>query len=276
MGQDVVITGRNELPKAGNFAYSKASVTSKGRLPVETYHQDQTTRPIGIKINQVLDDTITLSTAPTVNSYTVALTAGHGVANGNKLAFLEQNGSPQIFYGVALNVATNTITMDSPVPFSFTPADTTVLKYNDNLIVNGSGTAIVANMHNYFTNKIDITRFIFHIEDDVAMDTAKFGGITALTRGLVLRKNNGDGTYTHYWNVKKNGELAELAYDLEYDSKAPAGSYALRCRLSYGGEQKHGVVIRLEPGQAVEVLIQDDLTALEEFDITVEGHVVEG
>lgn len=276
MGQDVVIVGRNELPKNGsNYAYSKASVSSKGRVQVDTYHQDQTTRPIAISAYQTLDDTITLSATPTVDSYTIELTAGHGVVNDDYLQILEQNGEPRLFTAKALNVATNTVTLDSPVPFAFLPAAASIIKYNPNLNLDGSVTKIVTGWTNPYDVGIDITLLIFHIEDNVAMDTGKFGGITALTRGIVLRKNNNDGTYVNYWNIKKNGGFSAIAYELEYDTKAPAGLYAIRCRLSYGGQDQYGVVIRLDPGQSIELLIQDDLTDLSEFDATIEGHIIE-
>jgi hypothetical protein len=244
-------------------------------LPVETYHQDQTTTAIDIKINRVLDQTITLSATPVVNGYDLELTAGHGVITGNKLSFLEQNGAPQIYFGKVLNVVTNTVTMDTPVPFAFTPASTTVLKYDDNLIFDGSSTAVVTSLNNYFANSVDITKIKGHISDNADMDSGKFGGIAALTRGVVLRKNKDDGSYINYWNVKSNGDLATLANNVAYDEKAPSGVYAFRFEKKYGGQGDNGVVIRLEPGESIELLIQDDLTDLSVFEVMIEGHIVE-
>ncbi|GAG89592.1 unnamed protein product, partial [marine sediment metagenome] len=242
------LTGPNENAKdSGLRLISKASVTTKGRLPVETYRQDLSTRAIDIKVNVILDDTLTLATTPTVNSYDYNLTAGHGVIIGDNLGILEQNGVPQIYTGFVLNVVGNVVTMDTPVPIAFTPADASVLKINTSLNVDGSSVVVVANITNFFENAVDITRFIFHITDGTAMDDGTFGGIAALTRGIVLRKKLVSGNYINFWNIKTNGEFAELAYDVEYDPKAPAGVYGFRCRLTYAGEEKHGVVIRLEP-----------------------------
>jgi hypothetical protein len=104
------------------------------------------------------------------------------------------------------------------------------------------------------------------------MDDSLFGGITALTNGVVLRQNN--GVMTNIWNVKSNGEFGLLCFDTFETSKAPAGSFGFRFRNTYAGQAKHGVTLRLEPGDTLEVLIQDDLTDLEDFAMMAQGHVV--
>jgi hypothetical protein len=122
--------------------------------------------------------------------------------------------------------------------------------------------------------EIDIVRIMGWIQDDVSMDDAKFGGISALTRGLVLRRNNADGTFTNYWNAKSNGEIRLLAFDANYASKAPSGFYGFNFRNTYGGQSKHGVVIRLTTGQSMQVVVQDDLTDLAEMFMMAQGHIV--
>ena len=270
---DAVIAGPNENAKdSGKRLVSTMGVRTNGRLTVESHWQDQHTRAIDTKINIIQDLTITLAVTPIVNQYDLTLTAGHGVATGEFLAFLEQNGDPQIYFGEVLNVVTNVITMDTPVPYPFNPADTMVLKYTNNLNVDGSGTAVVSSIINVFDKALDITRFLFHITDNSAMDDALFGGRAALTRGIVLRVKLLDGNYINYFNIKTNGEFGELGYDIAYDLKAPSGFFGFRSRITYSGIGKHGVVIRLEPGEIIELLIQDDLTDLTAFIMMVQGH----
>ena len=43
-------------------------------------------------------------------------------------------------------------------------------------------------------------------------------------------------------------------------------------RLTFGGQNKHGVVIRLEPMECIEVLIQDDQTDISSASLIAEGH----
>ncbi|MCK4818549.1 hypothetical protein KA005_22455 [bacterium] len=237
--------------------------------------QDQTTRPIDTRINRIVDDTITLAAVPTVDQYDLTLTTGHGVIIGNNLAFLEQNGDPQIYFGEVLNVVGDVVTMDTPVPFAFTPATTVVLSFNSNLNVDGSGTTVVSSLINVFDVSLDLTRFLFHITDGSAMDDGLFGSRTKLTRGIVLRKKLVSGNYINYFNIKTNGEFGELGYDIAYDEKAPAGLFGFRARLTYAGQAKHGVVIRLRPGEIIELLIQDDITTQTSFFMMVQGHVVD-
>ncbi len=59
---------------------------------------------------------------------------------------------------------------------------------------------------------------------------------------------------------------------MAYDDKAPAGVYGLRGRLTYAGQNEHGVTLELEPGESIELVIQDDLTALVSFEVMVQGH----
>ncbi len=120
---------------------------------------------------------------------------------------------------------------------------------------------------------MDVVHIVFHITDATDMDDSRFGGITGgLSRGIVLRKDHGDGRYSNYFNVKTNGRFGELSYDKVYDEKAPSGYYGFTCKLNYGGADRHGVVIRLLPGESLELLVQDDLTDLFTFTANVSGH----
>jgi len=105
------------------------------------------------------------------------------------------------------------------------------------------------------------------------MDDSKFGDIAGgLTNGVLLRQNNGE--INNIWNVKTNGEFGLLAYDTAYTDKAPAGSEGFRFRNTYAGQSKHGVTLRLQPGETLEILIQDDLSGLEVFNVMAQGHIV--
>ncbi len=42
--------------------------------------------------------------------------------------------------------------------------------------------------------------------------------------------------------------------------------------MGVGGVKRHGVVIRLLPGESLELLVQDDLTDLFTFTANVSGH----
>lgn len=111
--------------------------------------------------------------------------------------------------------------------------------------------------------------------DNADMDDTKFGGITALTRGIVLRKKKSDNTYLNFFNVKDNGSLGDLSVKKEYASKAGSGLYGLTACICWAGQENHGVVNRLEMNESIELLIQDDLTGLASFKATVHGHLTQ-
>lgn len=246
---------------------------SNGAIPVNV--QDQTTRPFDTRVNQIISTAYELTITPTINTYDLTLNTTIGLVVGDDIAFLEQNGMPQILFGEILAININTITLDTLVTWNFTPSKTVVFEFNNDLSIDGSTTEQIFSITNFFEDSIDITRFIWHCTDNVAMDDEKFCGLNKLTRGINLRKKLNDGSYISYWNVKTNGQWGELAFDKIYDDKAPAGFFGFNTRLTYGGQSKHGVVIRLNPGESIELIIQDDLQGLETSSLMVEGHFVQ-
>ena len=104
------------------------------------------------------------------------------------------------------------------------------------------------------------------------MDDAKFGNITALTRGLVFRIYN---TFQKtIFNFKSNQEIKQFCYDVNYSDNAPAGSTGLSARISFNGDDKHGVTLRIGTGEVIQWIVQDDLTGLDSMKISAQGHEV--
>jgi hypothetical protein len=63
-------------------------------------------------------------------------------------------------------------------------------------------------------------------------------------------------------------------YDTAYADKRPSGSFGFKFRRTFGGQGKNGVVIRLTAihGDSLKLIIQDDLTGLDDFYIVAQGH----
>jgi len=260
---------------------------SNGNL--EVILQDQTTRPFAIRLSNVdpLLETLRLNTTPG-NSTIVSSTAATFSA-GDTIGMFADGDNPRFYIGeivskAAINASYDSLIMDSPLDsvfYGYHDAGNIqfIFELIEQMNVAGSITSpVIYRISNDFGNvhngtAIDITRLIFHITDNVAMDDSNFGGMSALTNGILVRKAFANGTYWNLFNVKTNGEFGELAYDKTYDDKAPAGVYGMTVRLTYGGQSKHGVAIRLEPGERLEALVQDDLTDLSSFIINAEGHL---
>lgn len=244
--------------------------TLDGSLKVAV--EDQHFRPITLRMNQVVQTGLTLAVDAVIDSRTITVSPGHGLVATDRIIILQENGEPQYFFTEIISVAVDVLTLDTLVPYVFLAAQAEITQYDPDLNKDGSVTTYKAELRNPFSFSLDITRFIFHMTDATAMDDSKFGGRAALVNGISLRKNiPGSGNF-HFWNCKTNGEIGELSFDKAYDEKAPAGVYGFSSRLTYAGQSKHGVAILLEPGEAVEMLIQDDLTLLLSFTIMVEGH----
>ncbi len=262
----------------GNFAYNRlgTAVTivsplgDNGAIPVNII--DQTNVPLDIKVHEIINDNISLSQTPTIDTYDLVLNTGHGVSIGDLIEFQEEVDFPRLYFGEVLNVVGDTITMDTLVPWNFTTAGTIVFTFNNDLSVNGAVTEQVFTITNRLQTEFDITRILFHCTDNTAIDDSKFCGISKLTRGIVFRKKLLDGSYINYWNIKSNGEWGEIAFDKSYDDKAPAGFFGFTTRLTYSGNSKHGVIIQLLKGESIEVVVQDDLTGLETSGLMIEGH----
>ncbi len=240
--------------------------------------QDQHTRPFDFRLHTSNNPDISLAVSPTVNTRTVTLAPGHGVVPGLTLAIIEEVAGikePEIFTGKVLTVVGDVLGLDMPISYPFSVVGSKMFTADRNMNVDGSITPVVFALTNILSIPIDVVRFIFHITSATSMDDGKFGGRAALPNGILLRKKRADGYYTNYWNIKTNGQFGEIAFDKYYDDKAPAGVYGMTCRITYGGQSKHGVTIRLNPGESIELVVQDDLSTQVEFGTTTEGHLVE-
>ena len=238
---------------------------------------DQTTNPFDFRFSKISNTDMTLAATPVLNSYDILLNTGHELIAGDHISIVEITGTqPDRFYtGTVISMDGNTATLDTPIPFAFTPSLSVLYERDNSLNVDGSDTTQVYSLTNPFPDAVDFTRLIVHILSDSAMDDALFGSLPELTRGVVFRIKTSDGLYYNYWNVKSNAEWSLLGYSPDYSEKAPSGFYGFSVRISYAGLDKHGVAIRVQPGETLQILIQDDLTDLTDltdFRIMAQGH----
>lgn len=236
----------------------------------DVYIQDQTTELVDVFFCRLLNN-VTLANPVVIDTNTATFVAWHGFVAGNMVCFKQ---GPHFFQAIVIWVNTNTITLDRPFDFAFTTS-ATVTRTTKEMNVDWSTTPLVYRVSPVGTTvKFDITKLIFHIEDDTAMDSGKFWGITALTKGIVIRKK--DGVYKSIFNAKSNWDFAHHCANVSYDDKAPNGQYWFRAIKQIWGQDNHGVVIRLDPAlnDELQVIIQDNLTALTEFHCIALGHVV--
>ena len=179
----------------------------------------------------------------------------------------------RFYQSIVLSAAVLTINLASPLDFAFTTAAIVHIG-TWNLAVNGSVTPIIAQVAVPPLCEFNIYQINVSITDNVVMDSAKFGGIAALTNGILFRVVN--STIKNLPLVVNNIGFSEQGFDITYDPKAPAGVYGFQAKKNY--LEVNGVALRLNgaTGDVLQCIIRDDLTDLSLFDIAVNGHVVQG
>jgi hypothetical protein len=245
-----------------------AVLESNGATPINI--QDQYSESIDLYMHNNIAN-ITLLNNTAVDSDSAVFVGGHGILAGNLVCFRTSTRYTQV---KALTVTVDTVWFDTPLDYTYTTTDSVHSAEHD-MAVNGAVTPVIYHITPPSGVEWDVVRVMFHIEDGTAMDDGTFGGIAALTNGVVLRTKN--GIYKNLFNVKTNGEFAERAYDREYVAKPPSGTgHAMNVRRTWGGQSKSGVVLRLDGAGAdeLQIIIKDDLTGLNHFHCIIQGHTV--
>jgi len=174
-----------------------------------------------------------------------------------------------------------TVVVDTPLDYAFTAAGATVKEVTDDMKVTGSAASpIIFSASPQFLQDgeyWDITRVTMQMTHASSGDDGKFAGIAALTNGIVIRKLNGDTK--SYFNAKSNGDLAlHTGGDVTYTTRSGGnGAYGTRARRTFSGQEKNGVTVRVGSTENAQfqIIIQDDLSALDSFQAVVQGHAIE-
>jgi hypothetical protein len=240
-------------------------------LALDVMLSDPTTPPLIVYLNEV-DCVTSIVSNFNIDEYDIEVADATGFDVGDYIGVFNTNAA-RFYAANVLAIDGTTITLDTPSDFDFLVGDR-VQCGSKEMNVDGSGTNRIFSIRAdpSIDITIDVTRVIIHIIGTSTMDDAKFGDIDALLRGVVLRRI--DGITQNIFNAKTNGEFGEIAFDKEYDTKAPAGFTGFSCRLTFAGQNKMGVAIRLGPDDDLQLIVQDDLSDLISFRVVAEGHLV--
>lgn len=175
------------------------------------------------------------------------------------------------FQAIIQSIVGNVITFNAFIDYPFT-TEASVCFAEWNMAVDGSVTPVIFTICPPANATWDLTRIIGNITDSSAMDDGLFGGTPSLSNGVILRVS--DGYDKNIFIVSDNGGFTERAYDARYSDKAPAGLYGFSFRRTFAGQNKNGVVIRLDgsTNDQLQLIIQDDLTDLVKFACVAQGH----
>jgi hypothetical protein len=225
--------------------------------------QDQTTRPLGFYFSQIQGAPTTVAVQSVVDALSVTVASAASASVGDYFGMFE--GS-RFYFGTVLTLpGANVVTLDTPIDSVFTVGSTAAF-FSRDMNVDGSTISQVFNVEvgGAALESIDITRIVVMMETDSAPAFSEFGDIVGgLTNGLVLRRSN--GLQENIFNWKTNADIANYSYDLTIlSSGGPLATDGIIARLTFAGQEKHGVAIRLDPGDK-----------LASFRVIAQGHIVQ-
>lgn len=249
---------------------------ANGGMPVNI--QDQTSPTVIIPANEVIVSS-TLTAPTTIDTYTCDVTSSVGMSTGNLLVLTSTIAAPvnRFYWGRITNIDLNQITVGTPFDYAY-EAGQQASATTTNMAVNGAITRRIFSLRaaepvGGIDVTVDVTRIIFQCRTATTPILSDFGDITnGLLNGLTCRKT--DGTYENIFTVRTNDEIQGVAYDLDFKSVTGQGQAGFSARLTFGGQNKLGVVKRIGPGEDLQFLISDNLSTLENLQIMIMGHIV--
>ncbi len=251
--------------------FHNVPVELNGGIPVNL--QDQTS-PLIIASMSVEVAATMMDAAGSIDDLTIDVVDSTGFIIGQYLSIFSVADN-RFYLASVLGIASNTITLDTPLDFAF-PSGSFVTVGDRNMSVNGSVTPVIYGLRNteeQIGSSFDITRIIISCLTTSTIDLSMFGNIAGgIAKGIVLRKV--DGIYRNVFNAKTNAELKNLMYDFDIQVALGAQQDGMNGRMTFGGQNKMGVVIRINPGEDLQLIVQDDLSSLISFSIICEGHTV--
>lgn len=215
----------------------------------------------------------TISTAADAGDTAIIVANTAGFAPTNNI-FIHDGSSEEPDSPVITNVAAGapgTLTLDRPLDNDYSTAATVELVVTDMTPQVGSLAAPISFKVAPPAGEVwHILRINLSATDGTANTDDKFGGIGALTNGMVIRQNLSTGFKT-VTNWKNNADIKLDLFDLPYNSVAGPSLDGMNGRFTF---KKLDFVVELNGtnGDYLEILVQDDITAQTTFIIKAQGH----
>lgn len=237
---------------------------------VKVLVEEKTSDIIDYYLRRTIQD-LSFNGTQTLGSYDIKVLDTSGVSTNNIIRV--QEGS-RLFQANIISINGNTITTNIPLDYPYT-SNADISEASIDLNVDGSVTPVIFSLEPTQQSIWHINRFICGMVHNGAGDDSKFGDLPALDRGVIFRQTN--GIQHTFFSARTNGELRIRMFDLDYSDKAGGGDYSTFFRRTFGGQDKNGAVIELDPFQneSFEIVIQDDLTSLNKFNCVIQGHIEE-
>lgn len=257
---------------------AQSSMLEKLKNGVDVYIQDQTTDRISLFLAQTLGLVVSISGASKDAESFNIVTDGVVPVVGNFICLQENSKITQeeITNVVSVSGDEYTITVSVPLDTSYSSSAGCSVQNVDIGGVNGSVTPIVFKIQPVPNSKWDLNRMMVAMVLSTAGDDGQFGNIATLTNGQYFRKEDGE-TSQNLFLVKDNSDYRVEGYDVTYTTRSGGlGSYGMAVRITFNGQDKSGVVIRLDGdnSESFTTVVRDDYTSIVKYRIKIQGHVV--
>lgn len=264
-----IVASRQDLMNVLESDYANSSI--------DVVQQDNPANDISIYLGQILSQlTIVTNTAKDDEIIDIE-TDGAVPAIGNYICLQENRKISQFEVTSVTPIAGNQYTLGVSIPIDhpYTTLGGCML-LNVDMNTDGSVTPIEFQIMPATGVKWDITRMIVSMVLSSQGDDGLFGNITKLSNGMFFRREDGVNTH-NLFNTKDNSDFAIEGFDVSYPTRSGGGGSAgMRSRISFNGNDKRGVVVRLDGdnNEHFTATNRDDLTGLNQFRIKIQGHIV--
>lgn len=217
--------------------------------------------PVFLPFIQATGGVTTLASDVTIYDTDLDLVDSTGFVDGTHVGvFSGVSLEGRFYFGDQLGVpAVDVISMDTPLDFAFDAGDPAIA-FREEMLVDGSTTPQIFEVRAggvgsgvyLFINRIIVAMVTF---SEPKLD--EFGDGTALTKGLVFRINN--NVVRNLNNIKSNQDFLNWGFDFN-TYPTLGGVDGLGARVTWAGDDKHGTPLILAPEDALECIVQDNIT----------------
>lgn len=228
---------------------------------------------INEKFHQHTTTATTFAVDAPAQSTSIAVVSSTGFTVGDPIHI--EDGVIETNHPIITLIVGNVFTLDRPLDNAFAIGDS-ITKTIQNMNVVGSLLSPQSFRVIPRSGEVwHLMRILIEITHSTSLgDNGLFGDLPALTNGVLLRRYDGTtAKYNTFTDWKDNGDIMTDMYDVNYSARSGnKGSYGTNARGTFYAT---GAVLRLDAdaGDFLELLIQDDLSALDSFRINAQGHI---
>lgn len=238
---------------------------------VNIHDADIHTRIVNDRFRQHTTPSTTLAVDAAAQATSITVTSAVGFAVGDFLHI--QNGTIETTHPQITAIVGAVFTLDRPLDNPYSIGDTVQKTLQTMNVVGTLASPQSFKVQPYSTDVWHLTRILIEMTHGTAGDNGLFGDLPALTNGVLLRRYDGtSGLYNTFTNWKTNSDIVTDMYDVTYSSRSGGGgSYGTNARGTFTNA---GAVVRLDAaaGDFLEILVQDNLSALASFRVKAQGH----